>query len=57
MSLYNISGQKLNELVNENKPAGSYNLLFSGSDLATGIYFIRLTADDQLISKKISFIK
>lgn len=57
MSLYNISGQKIYELVNENKVAGSYNLSFSGNELSTGIYFISLAVDNELITKKISLIK
>ena len=57
MSLYSITGQKLYELVNENKLAGSYNISFSGDDLATGVYFISLAAEGELITKKISLIK
>lgn len=57
MSLYTISGQKLYELVNENKVAGSYTLSFSGNDLASGIYFINLAADDQFTTKKITYLK
>jgi hypothetical protein len=57
MALYNISGQKLYDLVNEYKNAGNYNLTFVNNDLASGIYFIRLKAENQFTSKKIMLLK
>ncbi len=57
LSIYSIAGQKIYELVDENKLAGKYDISFSGDDLASGMYFLSLAANDQLITKKISLIK
>lgn len=45
VKVYDIMGREVRELVNENMNAGSFMIDFNGSDLASGVYFIRLTAD------------
>jgi Secretion system C-terminal sorting domain len=42
--LYDMSGKEVAKLVDEVKTAGYYTLQFNGSNLASGIYFYRLTA-------------
>ena len=55
ISVYNVSGQKVADLVNETLPAGLYTLQWFGKDehgkmLPAGIYICSLTTD---ISQKI----
>ncbi|MFZ4592283.1 MAG: T9SS type A sorting domain-containing protein, partial [Ignavibacteria bacterium] len=45
VKVYDIMGREVRQLVNENMNAGSFMIDFNGSDLASGVYFIRLTAD------------
>jgi hypothetical protein len=44
LEVYNVIGQKVGTLVNENQAAGFHEVRFSGSALPSGIYFYRLTA-------------
>jgi membrane-bound inhibitor of C-type lysozyme len=60
--IYNMLGQKIRTLVNENKPAGTYNVLWNGKDdsgnrVATGIYIYQLRGTNALITKKMMLIK
>ena len=44
IKIYNTLGEEIAELVNETKAAGNYEVSFSASNLASGIYFYRLKA-------------
>jgi photosystem II stability/assembly factor-like uncharacterized protein len=44
LSVYNSLGQKVKELVNGYKEAGSYEVKFSGKELASGMYIYKLDA-------------
>jgi hypothetical protein len=37
--VYDILGREVATLVNEEKPAGSYEVEFDGSNLSSGVYF------------------
>ena len=43
LKVYDVLGRKVATLVNEEKPAGSYEVKFDGSDLSSGIYFYKLS--------------
>ncbi len=42
IKVYDILGNEVRTLVNQQKPAGSYELKFDGSNLASGIYYYKL---------------
>jgi choice-of-anchor B domain-containing protein len=44
LSIFNSLGEKISELVNENKPAGEYRVTFDADNLSSGIYIARITA-------------
>jgi hypothetical protein len=44
LKVYDVLGNEIATLVNEEKPAGSYEVEFDGSNLASGIYIYRLTS-------------
>ena len=44
LSVYNMIGEKVAELVNENLSAGKYNVIFNGDKLTSGIYLARIKA-------------
>ncbi len=44
LSIYNIHGQLITSLVNEQKNAGFYNVLWNTSDISGGIYFCKFVA-------------
>lgn len=42
--IFDIVGRQVAELVNEEQPAGYYEKTFSGINIASGVYFYRITA-------------
>jgi uncharacterized membrane protein len=57
LSVFNILGEKVKELINEFKIAGTYNIDFNASELTSGIYVYRLEASDFVQTKKMTLIK
>jgi aminopeptidase N len=57
LKVYDVLGNEVASLVNEFKPAGKYELNFSGEKLSSGIYFYRLTAGSFVSTKKMILIK
>lgn len=45
LKVYNILGAEVATLINEHKPAGSFNISFNASSLSSGIYFYKLVAN------------
>ncbi len=44
LKIYNVLGEEVANLVNEQKPAGKYEVKLNGSNLPSGVYIYRLTA-------------
>ena len=57
LTVYNSLGEKVAVLVNEQKPAGSYNITFNASNLPSGIYVYRLKSGNFIQSKKMLLLK
>ena len=57
IKVYDVLGNKITTLVNEKKPAGSYEVEFGGIELPSGIYFYRLQAGSYVESKKMILLK
>jgi len=57
LKIYDILGREVVVLVNEVKPAGSYEANFNASNLASGVYFYRLHAGSFIKTKKMMLIK
>ncbi len=58
ISIYNVIGQLVRDLVNTEQQAGKYRVELDAGDLASGIYFYTLFADNNKIdSKKFVLIK
>ncbi|MEJ2507811.1 MAG: T9SS type A sorting domain-containing protein, partial [Ignavibacteriaceae bacterium] len=49
LKVYDILGNEIATLVNEEKPAGMYEVTFDASYLSSGIYFYKLNAGDFVI--------
>jgi len=50
--IYDILGRVVATLVNEKQSPGNYEVNFNASDLASGVYFYRLTSGNLSITKK-----
>ena len=57
LKVYDVLGNEIATLVNENKPAGNYAADFNSSQLPTGIYIYKLQAGDFVSSKKMILLK
>jgi hypothetical protein len=57
LSVYNLLGENIATLLNEEKEAGFYNVQFDASSLSSGVYIYRLTTEDFIQIKKMNFIK
>ncbi|MBK6538948.1 MAG: T9SS type A sorting domain-containing protein [Ignavibacteria bacterium] len=42
LKVYDVLGNEVRTLVNENKPAGRYEVIFNGEGLPSGVYFYKL---------------
>jgi hypothetical protein len=57
LKVYDVLGNEVVTLVNEEKPAGSYEVNFNASMLASGIYYYRLTAGTFAETKRMILLK
>ncbi|MCH9024894.1 MAG: T9SS type A sorting domain-containing protein, partial [candidate division Zixibacteria bacterium] len=62
ISIYNLLGQHVRTLVDEEKRLGSYSVTWdglnsAGNPVSSGIYLYRLRAGDYVESKKMSLLK
>lgn len=57
LSVYNIIGEMVAELVNKEMSAGYYSVTFNASSLVSGVYFYRLESNDFVETKKLVLLK
>ncbi len=57
LSVYNLLGQEVARLVDQPMQAGQHRLIFDGSNLASGIYFLHLNAGPLQETRKIILMK
>jgi hypothetical protein len=57
ITIYNSLGQKVTELVNTEVKAGNHQVNFDATNLASGLYFYTLKADNVKITKKMLLLK
>jgi len=57
LSIYNVLGELVSTLVDEQMKAGYYEYEFNASNLASGIYIYRIKADDFVETKKMVLLR
>ena len=57
LKVFDVLGQEVTTLVNEVKPAGEYEIEFSGNGLSSGMYFYKIEAGNFVQTKKMILIK
>ncbi len=55
--VFNLLGEEIATLVNEEKQAGNYEVKFNGSDLTSGVYFYQMKAGSFSDTKKFVLMK
>jgi hypothetical protein len=57
LEVFNIVGQRVSVLVDEEQNAGYYRVIFHDASLASGVYLYRLRAGDFIVTKKFLLLK
>lgn len=57
LTVYNILGKEMSELVNERQNPGKYRVSFNASNLSSGVYFYTLTTDNFTETKRMLLLK
>lgn len=57
VTIYDVLGNKVTDLLKDYRNKGNYELKFDGSDLPSGIYLCQLTAGEYSATKKLTLIK
>jgi hypothetical protein len=57
LKVYDVLGNEISTLVNEEKHRGTYNISFTGSNLSSGVYFYQIRAIDSATDSGESFVQ
>ncbi len=57
MKVFDMTGSEIATLVNERKPAGSYQVVWNAAGLPSGVYFCRLQTGWSVETKKLMLLK
>ncbi len=57
IEVYNILGRKVASLLNREMEAGRHSVRWDAADMASGVYFYKLTTDDNNITKRMTLLK
>ena len=57
LNVIDIKGRLVEKVINGMYNTGSHDIIFNGSNLASGIYFVQLITDEQIDYQKIMLLK
>ena len=57
IKIFDILGNEIETLINEEKPAGTYKITWNAENLPSGVYFYQLRAGDFVQTKKMLLLK
>jgi streptogramin lyase len=57
LKVYDVSGREVQTLVNESLQSGSYEVIFDGTSLNSGVYFCRLSTGNYSQTKRMILVK
>jgi hypothetical protein len=57
LEVYNVLGQRVMKLVDEDQKAGYYQVVFQGRNLSSGVYFYTISAGEYRTTKKLTLLK
>jgi hypothetical protein len=57
LAIYDIMGKEVDVLISQELDGGSYNITYTNKDLASGVYFYKLTAGEFSDVKKMTLVK
>ncbi len=56
-SVYNLLGQKVADLINQDCQAGTISLIWNGNEEASGVYIVKVENENETISKRIVLMR
>jgi hypothetical protein len=57
LKVYDVLGNEVAALVNEEKPAGNYEVTWNAKNLSSGVYFYKLTSGEFSQTNKMILMK
>lgn len=57
IAVYDLCGQKVEQLLNNSRNAGSYSISWNASQYSSGIYFVKMISNNNVITKRCVLIK
>ncbi len=57
LKVYDVLGREVATLVDEEKPAGNYQLRFNAGNLSSGVYYYKIISNNFMESRKMTFLK
>lgn len=57
LKVYDVIGNEVVTLVNETKPAGTYEVIFDATNLSNGVYLYKIQAGNFTATKKLILMK
>jgi len=57
IKIFNTLGDQIQTLINDYKESGSYEIEWNAINVASGIYFIQLSVNGNVITKKMMLLK
>ena len=57
LKVYDVLGNEIATLVNEQKPPGRYEVIFNGEGLSSGVYFYRIRSGEFVQERKMILLK
>ncbi|NQT27753.1 carbohydrate binding domain-containing protein [candidate division KSB1 bacterium] len=57
LKVYDLNGREIKTLVDVEKQAGHYTVMFDGTDLPSGVYFYKISLGSQVMTRKLMLMK
>jgi len=57
IGVYDVLGREIANLLNETLPAGEHSVTFNATGLPSGVYIVRLQADGETLTRRITLLK
>jgi len=57
LEIYNLMGQKVATVIDERQEAGQHSINWDATNFSSGIYFYKLTAGDNIFTKRMTLLK
>ena len=57
LEIYDVNGNKVKTLLSKVQPAGNFEIRWEANDIASGIYFYRIHAGQNIVTRKLILMK